>query len=51
VKPGNLTELKDSFAKLEQAWPVDAPPEKLVLPVTKRQALVSTIELQLNQQQ
>jgi hypothetical protein len=47
--PESLAKLQDSFGKLEKAWPAEAPPAELVMPVTKMQALVSIIELQLNQ--
>jgi hypothetical protein len=43
-----LTKLQDSFGKLAAAWPQEAPPQKSVLPVTRMQALVSVIDLQLN---
>jgi hypothetical protein len=46
--PENLTKLKDSFAKLEQAWPPETAPATIAMPVTKMQALVTIIELQVN---
>jgi hypothetical protein len=36
-----------SLKQLQAAWPENAPPNKRVLPVTKMQALVSIIDLQL----
>jgi hypothetical protein len=49
--PENLTKLKESLAKLETAWPPESPAAELVMPVTKMQALVSIIELQLTRLQ
>jgi hypothetical protein len=49
--PEAFAKLNESFEKLEKAWPKEAPPTELVLPVTKMQALVSIIELQLNRLQ
>jgi hypothetical protein len=46
--PESLAKLKDSFAKLEQAWPPASAPAKIAMPVTKMQALVTIIELQVN---
>jgi hypothetical protein len=49
--PGAVAKLKESFTNLEKAWPEETPPAELVMPVTKMQALVSIIELQLNKLQ
>ncbi len=49
--PEALSKLKESFANLDKAWPAETPPAELVMPVTKMQALVSIIELQLNKLQ
>jgi hypothetical protein len=46
--PEGLEKLKDSFAKLEQAWPPASAPATIAMPVTKMQALVTIIELQVN---
>ncbi len=46
--PVALSRLQHSLAELSRAWPPEAPPAESVLPVTKMQALVSIIELQIN---
>ena len=42
------SKLQMTLAELEKAWPPEAPPAQSILPVTKMQALVSIIELQIN---
>ena len=46
--PAALLKLEQTLENLAQAWPPEAPPAESVLPVTKMQALVSIIELQIN---
>jgi hypothetical protein len=43
-----LEKIKQSWNKLETAWPSAEPPKAAVLPVSKLLALVTIIELQLN---
>lgn len=49
--PEAIAKLNASFDLLEKAWPRETPPAGLVMPVTRMQALVSIIELQLNKLQ
>ena len=46
--PVALSRLQSSLTELKLGWPPEAPPAESVLPVTKMQALVSIIELQIN---
>jgi hypothetical protein len=45
---GAFTKMTETLEKLYKAWPETTPPQKLVLPVTKMQSLVTLAEIQLN---